>query len=104
MKATPPYKNILTAYDLLMNRAILGLLGLSLPLVLSGCADSGEAYCTSLQSSLAQVESVLYKSDELLKIKDFSQFTYDEKVERATAASEQTDLWIRMDEVGCPHD
>jgi hypothetical protein len=84
-----------------MKLGVLGILGL---LLLTSCADSSDSACVRLQSSLAEVQGVLYKSDQLIETKGFSAFTLEEKEERAIAASEQTDLWIRMDEIGCPHD
>jgi hypothetical protein len=87
-----------------MKRAFLGIFGLLLPLTLSSCGDSAEAFCSSLQLSEARALGVIYQSDELIKVKGFASLTFDEKVERAKASSELTDLWIRMDEVGCPHD
>ena len=85
-----------------MKLGVLGILGL---LLLTSCAsDTTDSACVSLQTSLAKVQGVLYKSDQLIEAKGFSAFTPEEKEERAIAASEQTDLWIRMDEIGCPHD
>jgi hypothetical protein len=84
-----------------MKLRVLGLVGLFL---LTSCGDSSESACVSLQTSLARVQGVLYASDQLIETKGFSAFTNEEKEERAIAASEQTDLWIRMDEIGCPHD
>ena len=87
-----------------MKRTILGIFGLLLPLTLSACASQEEAFCSSLQIDEARALGVIYKSDELIKAKGFESLTFDEKVERAQASSELTDLWMRMDEVGCPHD
>lgn len=84
-----------------MKKLLLAVLSVSL---LTSCGDSSESACVSLQTSLARVQGVLYASDQLIETKGFSAFTNEEKEERAIAASEQTDLWIRMDEIGCPHD
>jgi hypothetical protein len=87
-----------------MRRAILGIFGLLLPLTLSSCGDSAEAFCSSLQLDEARALGVIYMSDELIEANGFESLTFDEKVERAEASSELTDLWIRMDEIGCPHE
>ena len=82
----------------------LGLVLLSLFLV-SGCSlGTSEDACVRLQSKLAEVEGVLYRSDQLIETKGFSAFTNEERQERAEAASERTDLWIQMDEIACWHD
>lgn len=83
----------------------LTALGLASLLLLTGCAsDTTDSACVSLQISLARVEGLLYKSDQLIEAKGFSAFTTEEREERAIASSKRTDLWIRMDEIGCPHD
>jgi hypothetical protein len=80
-------------------------LGLASLLLLTGCGmDTTDNACVSLQSSLARVEGVLFKSNQLIEAKGFSAFTTQEREQRANAGSERTDLWIRMDEIGCPHE
>ena len=73
--------------------------------LLSGCSlDTSEDACVRLQAKLAEVEGVLYKSDQMIEAKGFSGFTNEERQERANASSERTDLWIQMDEIACWHD
>jgi hypothetical protein len=85
-----------------MKRLSLVLLSL---FFLSSCSPgTSEEACANLQFKLAKVQGVLYKSDQLIEAKGFSAFTPEERQERGQAASDQTELYMKMDEIACYHD
>ena len=81
-----------------MKLRLLGIVGL---LLLTGCSDSGESYCTTLQTSLNQVRTSIY---ELYKIGELRDLNPGERLESVRLAADEYNLRMRMDEVGCPHD
>lgn len=68
-------------------------------LTLSGCASEGSE-CLYFDRNIAREDAVIYQGDEILKVREL---TEEEFTERAIAASNLTDLYMRADEVGCPH-
>lgn len=79
-----------------MKFAAIALFG---SVLLSGCS-SGDSGCSYFDRNIAREEGVIYKTDEILKVREL---TEDEYSERINAASDLTDLYMRADEVGCPH-
>lgn len=67
-------------------------------LLLAGCSSGSE--CDYFDRNLARVEGVIYKTDEILKVREL---TEEEFSDRINALSERTDLWMKADEIGCPH-
>jgi hypothetical protein len=81
-----------------MKLGVLGIVGL---LLLTGCSDSGESYCSTLQTSLNQVRTAIY---DLYKIRELRDLTPGERLESIQLAGDEYDLSKRMDEAGCPRD
>jgi hypothetical protein len=81
-----------------MKLRVLGIIGL---LLLTGCTDSGESYCTTLQTSLNEVRTATY---ELYKIRELRDLTPGERLESIQLAGDEYNLRQRMDEAGCPRD
>lgn len=68
-----------------MKFRVLGIAGL---LLLTGCAsDNSESACALLQGTLAEYDYILDNSPDM--------------EERSLVASKRTDLYMKMDEVGC---
>jgi hypothetical protein len=69
-----------------MKLRVLGIVGL---LLLTGCAsESSESACASLQGTLAEYDYILDNSSDFKEV--------------ALTNSKRTDLYMKMDEVGCP--
>jgi hypothetical protein len=68
-------------------------------LILTGCADDGSE-CLYFDRNIAREDAVLYRLYETAQVREL---TEEEIAERAIAASNLTDLYMRADEVGCPH-
>jgi hypothetical protein len=67
--------------------------------LLSGCS-SGDTGCSYFDRNIAREEGIIYKTDEILEVREL---TEDEYSDRINAASDLTDLYMRADEAGCPH-